>query len=110
MVLTGQRRHYVTIQVATETTDGQGGATVTWTSTYYEWARAVQLSQSRALNNGGIQYKKAVEFTMRKRSDTPSDLYTLSGAHRILWNSEYYTIHSVVLNEKLDDMTILAYV
>jgi SPP1 family predicted phage head-tail adaptor len=107
MVLTqaGKRRHYLTIQVGTETEDGQGGSVTTWVSTYYEWGRAMTLSQSRALEQGGIKYKTAVEFTIRKRSD-----YTLSGAsHRILWDGNYYTIHSVVPSEKMDDLTVTAY-
>ena len=108
--LIGQRRNYITIQVATRTSDSQGGYTVTWTDTYYEWARAVTLSGSRILDQGGIKYRNAVEFTMRKRQDVGTDSYTLTGAHRIKWNSEYYTIHSVVPSEKLDDLTVLAYV
>jgi SPP1 family predicted phage head-tail adaptor len=101
----GKRRDYITIQVATETSDGQGGAVTTWTDTYYEWACAIPLSQSRTLEQGGMKYKLAVEFTIRKRTD-----YTLSAAHRIVWNNENYTIHSVVPSPKLDDLTVLAYV
>ena len=105
MVLVSKRRHYVAIQVATRTSDGQGGYTTTWVNTYYEWARAVFLSGSRTLDQGGIKYQKVVEFTIRERSD-----YTLSGAHRIKWNDEYYTIHSVLPSEKLNDLKVLAYV
>lgn len=101
----GKRRHYITIQVATRTSDGQGGWTVSWTDTYYEWARAVFLSGSRALDDGGLRYGKAVEFTVRS-----NDTYTLSPDHRIKWNSEYYTIHSVLPSEKLEDLKVLAYV
>lgn len=106
----GLRKHYVTIQVATRTADGQGGYVTTWSNLTSEWSRAVPLSQSRALEQGGIKYTKAVEFTMRKREDIGTDLYTLTGAHRIYWNSEYYTIHSVVQSERGDDLIILAYV
>jgi head-tail adaptor len=101
----GKRRHYLTVQVATRTDDGQGGGENSWIDTYYEWASANFLSGSRSLDNGGIIYRKAVEFEIRKRSD-----YTLSVNHRIKWNSEYYTIHSVLPSEKLDDFKILAYV
>lgn len=100
----GRRRHYITIQVATRTPDNQGGWTVTWTDTYYEWARATFLSGSRVLDNGGIKYQRAVEFIIRER-----DTYTLTGEHRIKWDSNYYTIHSVLPSEKLDDLTVLAY-
>jgi len=97
----GGRRHYLTVQVATRTDDGQGGGVNSWTDTYYEWASARFLSGSRSLDNGGVIYRKAVEFEIRKR--------TLGTAHRIKWNDEYYTIHSVLQSEKLDDLKVLAY-
>ena len=101
----GGRRHYLTVQVATRTDDGQGGGENTWTDTYYEWASARFLSGSRSLDNGGVIYRKAVEFEIRKRTD-----YTLSPDYRIKWNNEFYTIHSVMPSEKLDDLTVLCYV
>lgn len=100
----GRRRHYITVQVATRTSDSQGGYTTTWTDTYYEWARAVFLSGSRSLDDGGIRYKRAVEFTIRERE------YTLTPGMRIKWSSEYYTIHSILPSEKLNDLTVLTYV
>jgi len=101
----GGRRHYLTVQVATRTDDGQGGGENTWTDTYYEWASARFLSGSRSLDNGGVIYRKAVEFEIRKRTD-----YTLSPDYRIKWNDEFYTIHSVLPSDKLDDFKVLAYV
>lgn len=101
----GGRRHYLTVQVATRTDDGQGGGENTWTDTYYEWASARFLSGSRSLDNGGVIYRKAVEFEIRKRTD-----YTLGVEHRIKWNDEFYTIYSVLPSEKLDDLTVLCYV
>ena len=101
----GGRRHYLTVQVATRTDDGQGGRENTWTDTYYEWASARFLSGSRSLDNGGVIYRKAVEFEIRKRTD-----YTLSPDYRIKWNDEFYTIHSVLPSDKLDDLKVLAYV
>ena len=101
----GGRRHYLTVQVATRADDGQGGGENTWTDTYYEWASARFLSGSRSLDNGGVIYRKAVEFEIRKRTD-----YTLSPDYRIKWNDEFYTIHSVLPSDKLDDLKVLAYV
>lgn len=101
----GGRRHYLTVQVATRTDDGQGGGENTWTDTYYEWASARFLSGSRSLDNGGVIYRKVVEFEIRKRTD-----YTLGVNNRIKWNDEFYTIHSVLPSEKLDDLKVLAYV
>jgi hypothetical protein len=62
------------------------------------------------LDQGGVKYRLAVEFTIRKHEDEGTDEYTLTPGNRIVWNSENYTIHSVVPSEKLDDLTILAYV
>ena len=101
----GKRRHYLTVQVATRTDDGQGGGENSWTDTYNEWASAKFMSGSRSLDNGGVVYRKAVEFEIRKRTD-----YTLSVEHRIKWNDEFYTIYSVLPSEKLDDLVVLAYV
>lgn len=104
MVLIGKRRNYIAIQVATRTSDGQGGYTVTWADTYYEWAKATFLSGSKTLNDGGIRYRRAVDFVIRKRDD-----YTLSGDHRISWNGDYYTIYSVLPSDKFEDLKVLAY-
>lgn len=101
----GKKRHYLTIQVATRTSDGQGGYISSWTDTYYEWASANFLSGSRSLDAGGIIYRKAVEFEVRKRTD-----YTLGPEHRIKWRGEFYTIHSVLPSAKLDHLKVLAYV
>ncbi len=103
MVLTGRRRAYVEIQTGTRTSDSQGGWTVAWATSTSEWAKAVPLSQSRALDQGGVKYRLAVEFTIRRGT-------TITSVNRIVWNSENYTIHSVVPSVKLDDQIILAYV
>jgi SPP1 family predicted phage head-tail adaptor len=107
MVLTtiGKRRNAIGVQVATTTTDSQGGYTTSWATTATEWGQAIPLSQSRALDLGGMKYRMAVEFTIRKRTGL-----TITPANRLEWNSEYYTIHSVVPSPKLDDQIIIAYV
>ncbi len=105
MVLIGKRRQYIDIQLGTSVSDSQGGYTTTWASAGYEWGRAKTLNQSRVLDQGGIKYVTAVEFTVRKRSDL-----TITGAYRIVWGGNNYTIHSIVPSEKLDDQIILAYV
>ena len=102
---TGDLRNYVTVQVATRTSDGQGGWTTTWADTYYEWMRATPLSQSKVLEMGGVKYRKAVEFLGRV-----NNLYSLTGEHRIKWESETYTIYSVVPDETNEYLTVLGYV
>jgi head-tail adaptor len=110
MIKAGDLRNYVTIQAGTRTSDGQGGWTVAWVDTYYEWMKATPQSMSRSLEQGGVKYHKAVEFRCRYRDDLPTDLYNLTGDYRLTWNSENYTIHSVVPDEKLSELTIIAYV
>lgn len=103
MVLISKRRHYIEIQTSTATSDSQGGYTTSWATSSSEWSRAVPMSQSRTLDQGGVKYSLAVEFTIRRGT-------TITSANRILWNGAYYTIHSVVPSEKLDDQIITAYV
>jgi head-tail adaptor len=117
---TGDRRNYVEVQSPTRTADGQGGWVTTWSTIVSEWARAVQMAQNPVLDQGGIKYTMAVEFTIRKRNDTVPIVYSTSitgavsnmitGANRIVWNGANYTIHSVVPSEKIDDLIITAYV
>ena len=105
MVLISKRRNYIEIQTSTPTSDSQGGYTTTWATSSSEWARAVPLSQSRALDQGGVKYTSAVEFYANKYSG-----FALTTAHRIVWNNENYTIHSIVPSEKLDEIKVIAYV
>jgi hypothetical protein len=103
---TGKKRAYCEIQTPTRVSDGQGGWTVSgWTNAGYEWFRAVPMNQNRLLDQGGVKYRLAVEFHGNKRSDL-----VITGANRIVWNAENYTIHSVVPSEILDELIIIAYV
>jgi len=101
----GRRKYYITIQSATRTSDGQGGWTIAWVDDDNDWAKAVTQSQSRSLDNGGINYNKAAEFTVRSRTD-----FVITTDMRIVWDSENYTIHSIVPSDRLDELKIIAYV
>jgi head-tail adaptor len=102
----GEMRDLVDVQIPTRVSDNQGGWTISgWTSASTEWTKAIAMSQNRTLDQGGVKYKLAVEFTMRKRA-----ALVITGAHRIVWNSENYTIHSVVPSKKLNEQIIIAYV
>jgi SPP1 family predicted phage head-tail adaptor len=103
MVLSGKYRNYCVVQAATRTSDSQGGWTVGWSTSFSDWFKVTPLSDSRALENGGIKYKKAARFECRYGSG-------ISEANRITWNGDNYTIHSVVPDEKLLYNTILCYV
>ena len=100
----GKRKYYVAIQTATRTSDGQGGWIPTWATSTNDWARTVTLSQSRILDQGGIKYNKAVEFIVRARTD-----FVITTSMRIVWGNEYFTIHSIIPSNKLDELKIIAY-
>lgn len=105
MVLkSGEMRDLIEVQTATRTSDNQGGWTTTWLTAASEWMKVVAMSQNRSLDQGGVKYKLAAEFTNRKRSALP-----ITGANRLVWNAENYTIHSVVPSKKLDEQIITAY-
>lgn len=110
MVLVGKRRHYITIAVPTRTSDSQGGYVTTWTDTYYEWAAVTFKTGSRSLDQSGIKYTKAIELIIRKHMDAGMDKYTLTPEHRIKFNGDYYTVHSVTFtDDKLNDLLVIAY-
>lgn len=93
----------ITIQSRTQASDGQGGYTSTWATLATEWAQVTEISSERLMLDGGVKFGKVREFQFRERGDT----YTMSGAYRIYWNGDAYTVYSIITN---DDRTIvLAY-
>ena len=104
MISTGHMTERVTWQERTATGDGQGGFTNTWTDVATEWAKVTELSSDRLLVGDGVKFNRAIQIDMRERGDT----YTADPKYRISWNSQYWTVYSVVTN---DSMTrIIAYV
>ena len=104
MVLKAKYRHYVEVHTATRTSDGQGGYTSAWAKASDEWMRAVRVSESRTLDNGGIKYTHACEFYANKYSGN-----TITEANRLVWDSINWTIHSIIPSDKLDEVKIIAY-
>ena len=104
MVRTGRMTEQIAIQSRTATGDGQGGYTSVWATIATEWAQVTEISYDRIMDTGGVKFNKVCEFQLRKRGDT----YALTGAHRIYWGSEAYTIYSTIEND--DRVTVLAYV
>lgn len=104
MIPKGKYRHYCVIESSTRTSDSQGGWTLAWATAGSDWFRAVPVSQSRVLEQGGVKYAMAVEFYQSKYG------FALTLENRIVWNSQNYTIHSIVPSEKLDENKIIAYV
>jgi len=104
MAIIGQMKDTISIEAQSPVDDQQGGATPAWSFIASEWAKATQLSYSRALLDAGVNFTVAYQFDIRRRGDT----YILAGTHRILFNTVYYTIHSVV--EVAEDwLRIIAY-
>ena len=104
MVRTGSMTQEIVIQSRTATADGQGGYTTTWATLATEWAKVTEVSYERALIDQGVKFTKVCQFDMRERGDT----YTMGGEYRIYWNSQYFTVYSVVTND--NRTTMLAYV
>jgi len=94
----------IIIQSRTQVSDGQGGYTSTWATLATEWAQVTEVSYDRMMVDSGVKFTKVCQFDMRERGDT----YTMGGEYRIYWNSQYFTVYSVVTND--DRTTILAYV
>lgn len=104
MISTGHMTERVTWQERTATGDGQGGFTNAWADVATEWAKVTELSSDRLLVGDGVKFNRAIQIDMRERGDT----YTADPKYRISWNSQYWTVYSVVTN---DSMTrIIAYV
>lgn len=104
MVRTGQMTEQIVIQGRTATSDNQGGYTATWATLATEWAKVTEVSYDRIMLDSGVKFTKVCQFDMRERGDT----YTMGGEYRIYWNSQYFTVYSVVTN--LRRTVILAYV
>jgi head-tail adaptor len=105
MAQIGKHREEIQIQTRTATADGQGGGyPITWATIATEWAKVTEVSYDRILLDGGVKFNRVCEFQMRERGDT----YTMGGVFRIYWNSQNFTVYSVVTN--LGFTTMLAYV
>ena len=85
----------IVIQSRTATADGQGGYTTTWATLATEWAKVTEVSYERLMLDQGVKFSKVCQFDMRERGDT----YTMGGEYRIYWNSQYFTVFSVVTND-----------
>ena len=104
MIPIGQLTEQIVLQQGTATTDGQGGYTTAWSTLATEWAKVTEVSYDRLMLDSGVKFEKVCQFDIRERGDT----YTMGGEYRISWNSQVFTVYSVVTNYGMT--TILAYV
>lgn len=103
MISTGHMTEQVVWQTSTRSSDGQGGNTVTWSDLATEWANVSEISTDRLLSDDGVKFTKAIRIRMRERGDT----YTADPKYRISWNSQYWTVYSVVTNSSRTE--VIAY-
>jgi len=97
-------RELFTVQTFSQTTDGEGGFTYAVTSTADYWGDISPLSQSRALLEMSISFKKAVRIYTRYTTGITVD-------NKILFDGETYTIHSILdIDTKKQYLKIIAYV
>lgn len=98
-------RDRITFEQSTGTSDGMGGATITW-STYLEtWADVQEARGNRELRFGQIAYNIPYEITLRFRN---GDSLEPLNSFRILYNGTYLTIHSII-DKHESIIKILAY-
>lgn len=97
-------RELFTVQTLTQTTDGEGGYTYAVSSSADYWGDISPLSQSRALMEMSLAFKKAVRIYTRYTTGITVD-------NKIVFDGETYTIHSVLdIDTKRQYLKIIAYV
>lgn len=91
MARPGQLDQRVTLQEATETSDGGGGSIQAWANFSTDatvWAEVYPMSGNENENGGSINASGMWRFVIRNRSD-------VTERDRILWDSEPYNIRRV---------------
>ena len=97
-------RELFTVQSYTRASDGEGGYTYTASTSADYWGDISPLSQSRALLELSLSFKKAVRIYTRY-----TDAITVN--NKIIFDGEEYTIHSVLdIDTKKQYLKIIAYV
>lgn len=85
----GMRRARVTLQVATQTADGAGGANRTWSNVATLWAQVTPRKGGERLLGERKEARQQWRVVMRWRAD-------VTGDHRLIWQSRVLTIENVV--------------
>lgn len=91
----GQFRHRVTFQQESQTSDGQGGYTKTWTNIATVWAKVEPIKQREREEAMSIGTDRTHKITTRYQSSINDVSY------RISWGTRIFNITSVLnINER----------
>lgn len=89
----GELRHRVTLQYPTDTADGMGGYTRTWTDDETVFAAIWDTPASATVTLGKQAEPDVTRIRIRYHS-------TIDSTWRLKWGTTYYAIHSVVNPDK----------
>jgi len=98
-------RDRITFEVASKTSDGMGGNTITWATEFSTWANVQEMKGNREMRFGQINYNTPYEITLRYRNGDSSEPLT---KYRILFEGTYLTVHSIIEKHE-STIKILAY-
>lgn len=88
----------IELQALTETPDGQGGFTSSWTVVQSHWAKIKTVSAKERVYNQKLEDNYTHEIVIRNTQD-----YVFPTAkHRILFGTRIFQIHTVEIVDELD--------
>ena len=90
----GELRHRITIQKPTETSDGIGGVTTTWSTLITTWAAIWPLRGQEYMS--AMQTTSNVTHKIRIRRLPTNKRDDFSSKCRILFDSRYFEIQSII--------------
>jgi SPP1 family predicted phage head-tail adaptor len=100
----GKLRHQVSVQSATDTTDGRGSTTQSWSTVTTVWASVEPISGRELLRGDQV----AADVTHRVRLRAPG--LTLTPRHRLLFGSRHLAIDRVInVEERGEEYELLCH-
>ena len=99
-VRSGKLRHKIAIQQITVTQDANGDTTKTWATVASPWANVVPVSGREYFN--AKQHTSEISHTVEIRYDA-----SITPKMRVLHNSRYFDIESVINEDERDKQTTL---
>ncbi|HWV83775.1 MAG TPA: phage head closure protein [Hyphomicrobiaceae bacterium] len=78
----GRLRHRLTLETASRTPDGGGGAVETWTAVAQVWGRIVPTGGTEIADADGIGGRLSHEITIRHRAGVTPAMRFISGSRR----------------------------
>jgi SPP1 family predicted phage head-tail adaptor len=99
-MMAGKLRHKVTVQIVTETQDAYGEADKSWSTHKIVWADVAPISGREFFN--AKQFASEISHKITIRHDS-----TITPKMRILYDSRYFNIESVINEGERDRQTTL---